>query len=118
MGFRTWKPFSVSPIDMKQLDEMDRKEEAALVSAALSDKATRRRLTKQSRALVNRLAALYAEEGIDRSPRQMTEAAMRQLTPILNAYGQKMTKRGKKPERFALVLAWWSTRRMEQLLRD
>lgn len=103
---------------MKLLDEMDRDEELALVIAALSDKAVQARLRKLSRALVARIAALYRKDGVRFSEKHMTDTAMRQFNAVLTAYGDRTTKRGQPRERFAFVLTWWSTRRVEQMLRQ
>lgn len=96
---------------------MNHEEEQALVIAALTHKKARAKLEKMTRALVVRLTALYQGEGVRTSAKRMSDTAMRQFAAVLNDYGNQMTGRKRQPERFAFYFAWWSTRRLEQMLR-
>lgn len=99
---------------MRQLDDMSRDEERALVDAALADRAARTRLQKLSRLLVKRLVRLYLQSGTKRSSIKMVSTAMGQFNAVLNDYGGRKAR----GERFSLHFAWWSTRRLEQFLRE
>ena len=102
----------------QQLDAMEMSEERALVTAALDDRVARAKLRKAAQVLVARIASLYVRHGIRKSARTMIATAMGQFDALLNEYANQASKRRQPPERFSFVLTWWSTRRIEQLLRD
>jgi hypothetical protein len=101
---------------MQILDAMDHEAERKLVQAALKSPAARATLRKLSRELVVRIAGLYRGEGVRNSVATMTNTAMEQFNAVVNEYGERMESK-KAVERFSFVLAWWSTRRIEQMLR-
>lgn len=102
---------------MTHFDNLAFDEELQLVRLAFANRKSREKLRALTRYLVTEIARLYREDGAKRLPRQIVAICMRQFDPALNRYGSQL-ETGSPAHRFSFFFAWWTTRRIEQALKQ
>lgn len=110
-------PIMAASYVMEKFDKLSFENELELVRQALADKKSREKLRALARKLVTEIADLYREDDVERLPRQIVAVCMGQFDPALNRYGNQLETET-PAYRFSFFFAWWTTRRIEQALKQ